>query len=139
MSAVCAKEEQMDRYEVEDILGEFKFCEYSGAKGTIPYRLHIPEGGAKGAPVVLFMHGAGERGTDNTLQLRAALDVFARCNPEVKSAVVIAPQCPRLCPPETEVEETWVKYPWHLGNYSVDETPETWELETVVELLKKNM
>ena len=37
----------MDRYEVEDILGEFSFCEYKGDVGTIPYRLHIPDGGAE--------------------------------------------------------------------------------------------
>lgn len=129
----------MDRYEVEDTLGEFSFCEYTNAKGTIPYRIHIPESGAKGAPLLLFMHGAGERGTDNTLQLRAALDVFARCNPEVKEAVIIAPQCPRNCPADNPEEETWVKYPWYLGNYSTDAIPETWELEAVVELLLKNV
>ena len=129
----------MERYEVEDILGEFDFCEYKNSKGTIPYRIHIPEGGADGAPLVLFMHGAGERGTDNTLQLRAALDVFAKCNPEAATAVIIAPQCPRNDPPENPEEETWVKYPWHLGCYSTDEIPETWELEAVVELLKQNI
>jgi len=129
----------METYEVEEILGEFKFCEYENKNGKIPYRLHIPEGGSKGAPLLLFMHGAGERGTDNCLQLRAALGVFARCNPDVKEAIVLAPQCPRNCPPDAETEETWVKYPWYLGNYSVDETPETWELEAVVELLLENI
>jgi len=129
----------MERYEVEDILGEFEFCEYKGECGTIPYRLHIPEGGAKGAPVVLFMHGAGERGTDNTLPLRAALDVFAKCNPETKSAVFIVPQCPRGGTPDDPTEHTWIEFPWDLGSYSVDKTPETWELKAVVELLKKNV
>ena len=78
----------MDRYEVEDTLGEFKFCEYKCEDGVIPYRIHLPEGGGCGAPVLLFMHGAGERGTDNTLQLRAALDVFAKCNPVVGSSSI---------------------------------------------------
>ncbi len=121
----------MDRYEVEDILGEFKFCKFRGKDGTIPYRLHIPDGGAEGAPVVLFMHGAGERGTDNTLPLRAALDVFTKCNPETKEAVFIVPQCPR--------DETWVNYPWDHGSYSIKEIDETWELKGVVKLLKFNV
>ena len=129
----------MERYEVEDILGEFAFCEYKGDVAPIPYRLHLPEGGGEGAPVVLFMHGAGERGTDNTLQLRAALDVFAKCNPEVKDAVLIVPQCPLHFPPENSKEDTWVNYPWYCGNYSVAETEETWELKEVVELLEENL
>ena len=129
----------MERYEVEDILGEFERRIYKGSVGEIPYRIHIPEGGANGAPLVLFMHGAGERGTDNELPLRAALDVFAKCNPEVKSAVLIAPQCPLHFPEDNSAEETWVKFPWHLGCYSTEEIPETWECEAVVELLKQNI
>ena len=126
----------MERYPVEDILGEFDFCEYKGEKGTIPYRIHIPEGGAKGAPVVLFMHGAGERGTDNCLPLRAALDVFASSNPEVASAVVIAPQCPRYEKDDPNEEGFWVLSPWGVGNFDATKVEESWELETVVELLK---
>ena len=129
----------MERYEVEDILGEFRFKEYKGEKGTIPYRIHIPDGGAKGAPVVLFMHGAGERGTDNCLQLRAALDVFAKSNPEVATAVVIAPQCPRYENDDLNEEGFWVLSPWGLGNFDTTVVKESWELETVVELLKKEI
>lgn len=126
----------MERYEVEDTLGEFGFFTYEGTRGTIQYRVHIPEGGSKGAPVILFMHGAGERGDDNCLQLRAALPVFAKCNPEVKSAVIIAPQCPRYEKNNPEEEGFWVLSPWGVGNYDATKVEESWELETVVELLK---
>ena len=127
----------MERNEVEDILGEFDFRSYTGKYGTIPYRIHIPDGGGKGAPVLLFMHGAGERGTDNNLQLRAAINVFAKCNQEVKDAVVIAPQCPMTT--EDGKEGFWVEIPWINGNYDVTLVEESWELKTVVELLKKEI
>ena len=139
MTAFECKEEIMDRYEVEDILGEFKFCSHTTEEGTIPYRLHIPENGSAGAPVVLFMHGAGERGEENTLPLRAALDVFAKSNPEVASAVIIVPQCPRIDPHDGVTEEMWVKSAWDRGNYKVDDVPESWEIKVVVDLLKKNI
>lgn len=127
----------MERYEVENTLGEFKFCEYRSERGTIPYRLHIPESGAEGAPLVLFMHGAGERGTDNCLPLRAALDVFAKSNPEVASAVILVPQCPMV--EENGDEGFWVRSPWGVGNYDATEVEESWELEAVVGLLEKTV
>src|SRR5205085_1952118 len=42
-----------------------------GAGHTLPYRLYVPAGGdpAVKHPLVLFLHGAGGRGTDNRLQL----------------------------------------------------------------------
>ncbi|MFN2439957.1 MAG: phospholipase, partial [Chitinophagaceae bacterium] len=38
---------------------------------TMPYRLLLPENydPAKKYPLILFLHGAGERGNDNELQL----------------------------------------------------------------------
>ncbi len=129
----------MERYEVEDLLGEFEFLEYTNERGTIPYRRHIPEGGAKGAPLVLFMHGAGERGTDNCLPLRAAIDTFVKCNPETKEAVFIVPQCPRQTGKNGEEEGFWVLSPWGLGNFDSSRVEESWELANVFEILKKNI
>ena len=118
-----------NRYPVEDILGEFSKETYTGAFGTIPYRLYIPASGAKNAPVVLFMHGAGERGTDNELPLRAALEAFTKSNPVVHDAIFIVPQCPE--------EEQWVMTPWYDVSYSVEKVPESWENKTVLEILEK--
>ena len=52
---------------------------YTSAAGTtLPYRLLVPKDydGTKKYPLVLFFHGAGERGTNNTAQ--AAVEAAGR-------------------------------------------------------------
>ncbi len=119
----------MERYPIEDFLGEFSRETYMCDLGTIPYRLHLPESGTENKPIVLFMHGAGERGTDNELPLRAAIEVFVRSNEEVRDAIYILPQCP--------CDEQWVMTPWNKVSYSVDEVPESWENKVVLRILEK--
>ena len=38
--------------------------------GTLLYRLYTPKTAAKKRPLLLFLHGAGERGSDNTKQIK---------------------------------------------------------------------
>lgn len=73
------------------------------------FRLLVPrpEPGAKSdpAPVVLFLHGAGERGTDNMAQLKHFPEKMAQ--PEWRAryrCFLIAPQC--------EPDQQWVDAPW---------------------------
>ncbi len=87
---------------------------------TLPYRLYLPEDldETKSYPLVLFLHGAGERGNDNEAQLKNMLQVlFDRDDGLMEQAVVIAPQCPE--------GDQWVDTPWENGNYSVAEVPES--------------
>ncbi len=70
----------------------------SGPGLTLPHRLASPEVSDPQArfPLVLFLHGAGERGTDNRAQLRHGVWRFV--DPEARArhpAFVLAPQCPR--------------------------------------------
>jgi predicted peptidase len=63
----------------------------------LPYRLLRPKDydPSKKYPLVIFLHGAGERGTDNEKQLVHGMNDFA--SDEVMStypAFVMAPQCP---------------------------------------------
>ncbi|MEQ1861335.1 MAG: GDSL-type esterase/lipase family protein [Chthoniobacteraceae bacterium] len=76
------------------------FTAPDGAK--LPYRLLVPANydKAKQYPLVVFLHGAGERGDDNVAQLRHGAPLFAK--PEVREkypAFVFAPQCPK--------DQTW--------------------------------
>src|SRR5271166_3523287 len=74
---------------------------YTDASGKkLLYRLLRPEGydpSSKTAyPLVLFLHGAGERGDDNEAQLLHGVTEFAK--PEMRKkhpCFVIAPQCPK--------------------------------------------
>src|SRR5258708_1365606 len=64
---------------------------------TIPYRLMKPEGydPSKKSPLVVFLHGAGERGTDNEKQMIHGVPQFAsKENREKYPCFLIAPQCP---------------------------------------------
>lgn len=83
--------------------GGFKSRDYnSPAGGRLPYGLFIPHSAPVTGntstkakyPLVLFLHGAGERGTDNKSQLR---DILPWTKPEVQAkypCYILAPQCP---------------------------------------------
>lgn len=64
----------------------------------LPYRLLKPEKIEPGKkyPVVLFLHGAGERGDDNAKQIRNGVERLA--DPALRAkypCFVLVPQCPR--------------------------------------------
>lgn len=70
---------------------------YKNAEGeTLPYRLWKPENydPAKKYPLILFLHGAGERGDDNEAQLKNDEFLTLVLDPD-HPAILIAPQCPR--------------------------------------------
>ena len=66
-------------------------------KNSMPYRFLQPKKMEKGKkyPLVLFLHGAGERGNDNESQLRNGGTVFTNpANREKYPCFVLFPQCP---------------------------------------------
>ncbi|HUQ65360.1 MAG TPA: dienelactone hydrolase family protein [Flavitalea sp.] len=66
-------------------------------KDSLNYRIMYPSGYNvnKKYPVILFLHGAGERGADNEKQLVHGAKLFADSANRVKyPAFVIFPQCP---------------------------------------------
>jgi predicted peptidase len=63
---------------------------------TLPYRILFPEGYDKNKkyPLVLFLHGGGEKGRDNEKQLIHGVKVFLDAENRKKfPCIVIAPQC----------------------------------------------
>ena len=62
---------------------------------TLNYRILYPEGFSeeKEYPLVLFLHGAGERGSDNQAQLTHGSELFL--NNTEYPAIVLFPQCPK--------------------------------------------
>ena len=71
---------------------------FTASDGTdLNYRMLSPDGNAKGKkfPLVIFLHGLGERGNDNEKQLLWGGQMFL--NPTVREnypAYVVFPQCP---------------------------------------------
>lgn len=100
---------------------------YTNADTVLPYRLILPDNydSTKNYPMVLFLHGAGERGNDNELQLFHCVQYIYDNVPE--DCIIVAPQCP--------AGQQWVDTPWANGSYSVTDVPESNELKAVVELI----
>ena len=75
----------------------FSINRYVGDKGdTLNYRLLFPDSDTmRKYPLVIFLHGSGERGSDNEAQLKWGVQNFATDqNMVLHPALVIAPQCP---------------------------------------------
>lgn len=104
-----------------DLLGQYQAKVFTGPKGnSIPYRMLSPANvePGKSYPLVLFLHGAGERGTDNKAQLVHAAAEFASAERVNQyPAYVIFPQCPS--------EQRWVESAWDLpsGRGEFETTP----------------
>ena len=59
------------------------------------YQIYVPEGWMQhdSWPVILYLHGAGERGTDGKRQTQVGLGAVLRQDPNRVPAVVVFPQC----------------------------------------------
>lgn len=105
-----------ERFQQKEFVGE------DGSKHK--YRVFVPSGfeddKAKTYPLVLFLHGAGERGDDNTIQLKHGAPEFASAARQAQyPCIVIAPQCPH--------DEKWVSVDWSpasgKGTFSDEPSP----------------
>lgn len=67
----------------------------SGAHGYVVFQ-PTGEAPADGWPVIMFLHGSGQRGHDNRRQLRVGLGPVVQEHPEQFPAIVIFPQCDAL-------------------------------------------
>ena len=104
---------------------------------TLPYRILLPQKIIKGEkyPLVIFLHGIGERGNDNELQLIHGSTLFLKENNLKKfPSYVIFPQCP--------IDSTWPKLlentkgiEYHLEQYS-NNPKENKTLELLEKLIK---
>lgn len=98
---------------------------------TLPYRLLKPVNYQSDAsikyPLVLFLHGAGERGTDNVTPLVHGMKEFAKDDVRAKfPCFVLVPQCPN--------EKRWVEVDWALDSHQqLPDDSETMKL--VLELM----
>ncbi|MCH8829610.1 MAG: dienelactone hydrolase family protein [Planctomycetes bacterium] len=71
---------------------------YVDAKGKHAYQVFVPNGytSQKQWPVVLFLHGAGERGTDGIRPTTVGLGPMIRRHPERFPFIVVFPQAEKL-------------------------------------------
>ena len=113
---------------------------------VLPYRLYVPTdyNPEKQYSFLLFLHGAGNRGTDNEDQVRKNTGLLDRIinGEEIASGgekldsskefIIVAPQC--------APEKQWVDTPWGATpdpSYNIDEIPQSQYMTAVVELIDK--
>lgn len=68
----------------------------AGSPTTLGYWSYLPKAAkpAAGWPLLVFLHGAGERGSDLELVKKHGPPKLAGSKPELESFLMIAPQCP---------------------------------------------
>ncbi|MDD5707543.1 MAG: prolyl oligopeptidase family serine peptidase [Kiritimatiellae bacterium] len=90
----------------------------SPVAGTLNYRLFTPAcaPAARKLPLVLFLHGAGERGHDNSSQLTHGIAPLIRYGRESDDpAILLVPQCP--------LDKQWVDTPWNALCHTMPPQP----------------
>ncbi|HUT10942.1 MAG TPA: prolyl oligopeptidase family serine peptidase [Thermoguttaceae bacterium] len=114
---------------------DFDVLKYQDADGaTLLYRLLEPgdlNAAEKKHPLLLFLHGAGERGSDNQAQLRWGAEMMRSAAKE-HGCFVLVPQCP---PDRKWAEVDWSKLTHEMPENSSE--PMGLTLEVIAELMKK--
>jgi predicted peptidase len=88
----------------------FLHREFASADGqTVKYALFVPQSYTLNAPVpvILFLHGSGEAGTDGDRQTRVGIGEHIRRNKATFPFLVIMPQAQRLPEGLLNVAKTW--------------------------------
>lgn len=94
----------------------------------LPYRLIVPEiyDAKYQFQLVVFFHGAGERGMENEKNISNCIQDIADHMPK---ALILVPQCSHM--------DQWVDTPWENGCYSVDDVEESDDMQAVMNLVKE--
>jgi predicted peptidase len=121
--------------DTEDKFTSFQFETFELNGHVLPYRIYQPEIKNKEEkyPLVVFFHGAGERGNDNRTQLkRFDPDPFWLNYP----CYIVAPQCPRPDAGEGNEHSAWVNTHFGGVSHNMKESP-TWPMQLSIELIKQ--
>lgn len=109
----------------------FSYEKFIQGKDTLLYRQLFPDYDTiRKYPLVIFLHGSGERGNDNVAQLKWGVGNFATDEiMKLYPAVVIAPQCPR--------GQSWSNFSdYNQGNMTLKPTPSK-SMEMVIALIQQ--
>ena len=98
---------------------------------ALVYRKYVPYDydPSREYPVLLLLHGAGERGTENSSNLKHMfVELLSLENSPLWNSIIIVPQCP--------LDQQWVDTNWENGGYRISDVPESNELKAVLEILE---
>jgi predicted peptidase len=110
-------------------LSKFQKGVYATGSDTLPYRILFPQNydTTKQYPLVVFLHGAGQRGKDNQKQLANGAALFLNEENRRKfPAIVVFPQC--------SLNDFWART--RIMNTATDSTPFKFDYLTDVPMNK---
>lgn len=114
-----------------ELMNKFSFEQHTVDTTVIPYRFFKPLTiDNELYPLVIALHGSGERGVDNQKQIafhNLATIWVDSINQEEHPCFVIAPQCPE--------NNRWVDTDWKQDEFNFDSTQISNELATVINLI----
>lgn len=117
------------------IMKQFEYKIHKVDTTSIPYRFFTPsQNGNELYPLIISLHGAGERGSDNEVQIkyhRLATVWTDSINQANHPCFVIAPQCPK--------DNKWVDVNWKLPTFDFESTPISNELKSVNDLIERTI
>ena len=88
---------------------------HTSAGATLLYREYRPAA-TKPLPLVIFLHGAGERGTNNVAQVKHGVgDLIRHSREKNQPILLLAPQCPP--------ERKWVEVDWSAPTHATPASP----------------
>jgi predicted peptidase len=94
-------------------MGEYKFAQFAEGRHFLPYRILLPASfdSSKKYPLVIFLHGALQKGTENEAQLNIGGRYFLREeNRNRFPAIILFPQCP--------ADDSWAYFETQLDSTS---------------------
>lgn len=127
MVAVITLTMQVSAAAISNYVSLFKKGTYSDStdiNASLNYQLYVPEDydENKSYPILVFLHGAGERGTNNTSQLTTSTmmdEYFTEERVAKYPCIILAPQCPdNMTWAEATAGDTWGNSNYKLENYN---------------------
>ncbi|NPD45668.1 MULTISPECIES: prolyl oligopeptidase family serine peptidase [unclassified Lentimicrobium] len=110
----------------------FSLEKFVSGQDTLNYRFLFPDYNTmRELPLVVFLHGSGERGNDNEAQLKWGVKNFATSEQmKMHSSFVVAPQCPS--------GESWANFLFDetSGSIQMQDIP-TKPMELLVQLIEQ--
>lgn len=117
----------------ESIMKQFKYRIHTFDTTSIPYRFFAPlQKGNEKYPLIIALHGAGERGNDNKAQIKyhKLATIWAEAaNQASHPCFVVAPQCPK--------NNRWVDTDWDQNTFDFKPTSISNELAAVNDLIEE--
>ncbi len=100
---------------------------FVNGQSEINYRYFKPKDLSQKYPLIVFLHGAGERGIDNEKHLKHIVHLASEDFQKEFPCYILAPQCPSGI--------KWVNVEWNLKSHKMP--PISAPLQTVLDLVKK--